>query len=432
MLPAYEAPGRALLEHPRVGDLYPRYMAAASYVSLMMVPLMRTALDRAQALAPEDPVSAGLVPYLKRHIVEETHGDELGSASLDDLAAVGIDTDAVRTGRLPEKMAALIGTQYFRILHAHPVAILGLLWLEAYPPDASIVERLVEKTGLPREGFSQLLLHSDLDVRHGEELHDVVDGLPLEPWHERLIVLTALQTMSFLIDVWTDIVGGDRDRTPNRGSGGHAVAAEDPHAEVIKEYRAQLDGIRARAEQGGTLVAAVIAAAITAGAAGAVAHRPDWVRVLGALALVAWTGTALLYLHAIMAVRVVDVPVDDPRDALRERLAGVARRAKRDVGIAFLATRAALVVTVAVLLGLLFTDRELQFRTARLVLSDPGARSVSQACGRPVATTLDADAATSQLNGQYLAVRPRPADCGKDTIVRVRRSDVLAVRTARP
>ena len=190
-------------------DLCPPYMAASAHVSLVMVPLMEAALDRSRALAPTDPVAAGLIDYLERHIVEEMHGDEPGDVSLDDLAALGVDVGALLVDPLPEKVAALTGTLYFRILYAHPVAMLGLLWLEVYPPQARSVERLIERTGLPREGFSQLLLHADLDVRHGEELQDVVDALPLEPWHEQLIGLTALQSMGFLIDTWLEIVGDE-------------------------------------------------------------------------------------------------------------------------------------------------------------------------------------------------------------------------------
>jgi hypothetical protein len=212
VLPALERPGRLLVEHPQVRELLPAYLTAGSYVSLVMVPLMEAALDRSRALAPDDAVAAALVGYLERHIVEETHADEPGGGSLDDLAALGVDTDALRVGPLPERMAALIGTQYFRILHAHPVSILGLLWLEVYPPDPAMVDRLMERTGLPRDGFRQLVLHSDLDVRHGRELREVVDALPLEPWHERLVGLSALETIAFLVDTWLDALGADPAR----------------------------------------------------------------------------------------------------------------------------------------------------------------------------------------------------------------------------
>jgi hypothetical protein len=206
ILPAFATPGGLLLEHPRARELYPRYLAAGAYVALAMVPLMEVALERGRALAPQDPVAAGLATYLERHIPEEMHGEEPGRAALDDLEAVGVDTAALRARPLPQKIAALIGTQYFWILHCHPVAILGLLELEAYHPYAPAVERLIERTGLPRDGFRQLLLHAELDVEHADELHRVLDSLPLEPHHEQLIGLSALRTMACLIDAWLEIV----------------------------------------------------------------------------------------------------------------------------------------------------------------------------------------------------------------------------------
>jgi hypothetical protein len=218
VLPAFDRPGRLLVEHPRARDLFPAYMVASTHMSLVMVPLMETALERSRALAATDPVAAGLIGYLEKHIVEEMHGDEPGDVSLDDLVAVGVDVPALLVGPLPEKTAALIGTLYFRVLYAHPVAVLGLLWLEVYPPQAPSVERLIERTGLPREGFEPLLEHADLDIGHGEELQDVVDALPLEPWHEQLIGLTALQSMGFLIDAWMEVLDAGAE-TPTAAEG---------------------------------------------------------------------------------------------------------------------------------------------------------------------------------------------------------------------
>lgn len=206
LVPAFATPGRLLLEHPRARFLYPRYLAVSSFVSLAMVPLLETALLRARALTPGDHVAARLGDYLERHIPEEMHGDEPGRATLDDLEALGVDTVALRTGPLPPKIAALIGTQYFWIWSCHPVAILGFLELEALHPHVAMVEQLIERTGLPRKGFRQLLLHAEVDIDHAEELHRVLDSLPLEPRQEELIAVSALQTMAFLIDAWLDVV----------------------------------------------------------------------------------------------------------------------------------------------------------------------------------------------------------------------------------
>jgi len=213
VLPAFAAPGRLLLEHPRAKELYPPYLAAGAYVALAMVPLMETALDRARALAPDDPIASGLVEYLERHIPEEMHGEGPDHAVLDDLEAIGVDTASMQASALPTPVAAIIGMQYFWILQWHPVAILGLLELEAYHPHVPAVEELIQKTGLPRDGFRQLLLHAELDVEHAEELHLVLDSLPLEPRHEALISLAALQTMGLLIDAWLDVVT-ETDQSP--------------------------------------------------------------------------------------------------------------------------------------------------------------------------------------------------------------------------
>ena len=203
---AYGTPGRLLLEHPRARELCPQYLATGAYVALVMVPLMEAALDRAKELAPDDAVAAGLIEYLEHHIPEEMHGDEPGGELMEDLAVLGVDVDALRARRVPPPLAALIGSQFFRIRHAHPVSVLGFLWLEEYPPNAASIEQLIEVTGLPREGFRQLLLHSEVDVRHGAELRAIMDSLPLQPWHEELIGLSALETMAYLIEAWLELV----------------------------------------------------------------------------------------------------------------------------------------------------------------------------------------------------------------------------------
>jgi hypothetical protein len=169
------------------------------------VPLLETALEQARELA-SDPVAKGLMPYFERHIAEESHGDEPGEDTLDDLAALGVDPVVLRASLPAPKVAALIGAQYYWVLRHHPVAVLGFLELEAYHPDRSTVELLIERTGLPRDGFRQLLLHAELDVGHADELHDVLDSLPLDLRHEQLIGVSALQTFSLLAEALLDVV----------------------------------------------------------------------------------------------------------------------------------------------------------------------------------------------------------------------------------
>jgi heme oxygenase-like protein len=207
VLPAYGAPLARLLEHPRADVLYPRCLIVSYHISRSMVPLMEAALAHARALGPGDPVAAGLAAYLEHHIPEEMHDDVPGDAVVDDLAALGLDPVEVRALPTTPQIAALIAAQLAWMSEDHPVAILGFLELEAHNADRATVERLIAKTGLPREGFGQLLLHSKLDLVHAKELHRVIDALPLEAAHEQLIGLSALHTMSLVTEAFLDAIG---------------------------------------------------------------------------------------------------------------------------------------------------------------------------------------------------------------------------------
>jgi hypothetical protein len=216
VLPAFDVPGRLLLDHPRARELCPRYLAVNWYLALASVPLMEAALERAGALAARDPVAAGLAEYLERHIPEEMHGEEPGREALADLEALGVEPAALRRRPPPPKVAAIVGTHFFWIWQGHPVAVLGFLEIEAFHPDRATVERLIEKTRLPRDGFRQLLLHVDLDIAHARELHRVLDSLPLESHHEQLIGVSALQTIALLTDAALEIVADGAPPTSER------------------------------------------------------------------------------------------------------------------------------------------------------------------------------------------------------------------------
>lgn len=194
-LPLYGAPLQHLLRGAEAREHYPRCLIVSYHLSRSMVPLMEAALSRAEALGPSDRVAAGLAVYLERHIPEEMHSVEPGDAVVDDLAALGFDPERVRELPTTPQIATLVADLLGWINGRHPVAILGFLELEAHQADRATVERLIDKTGLPREAFGQLLLHARLDLVHAKDLHRVLDALPLEPWQEELIGQSAMRSM---------------------------------------------------------------------------------------------------------------------------------------------------------------------------------------------------------------------------------------------
>jgi hypothetical protein len=83
--------------------------------------------------------------------------------------------------------------------------VLGFLQLEHYQPQPAAVQRLIEATGLPR-GFGQMLLHSEVDIMHSQELDTLLNSLPLTREQEELIGISALQTIALLIDAALEVV----------------------------------------------------------------------------------------------------------------------------------------------------------------------------------------------------------------------------------
>lgn len=192
LLPVQLAAGRRLLDHARVRDAYAEYLVTMHGIIRASVPLMRAATAQAAELRG-DPIAAGLVEYLAEHIDEEADHDEW---LLEDLELIGVPRASVIERPPTSTVAALVGAQYYWMLHYHPVALLGYIAvLEGYPPDPHDVERLEERTGYPRDAFRTLAAHAELDQHHRDELFATIDGLPLTEPQERVLGVSAVYTV---------------------------------------------------------------------------------------------------------------------------------------------------------------------------------------------------------------------------------------------
>ena len=204
VLPVHLAAGGRLVAHPRIRELDPRYLAASHGIIRASVPLMRAALGEAQTRASDDPVAAGLAEYLEKHVDEEVgHDDWL----LEDLEVLGVPAADVVARPPSPSVATLVGAQYYWALHHHPVTVLGYVaLLEGYPPSIEDVDRLIQRTGYPREAFRTLIRHAELDPLHRDELDEALDGRPLRPEHEDAIALAALHSVYAFARVVEDLL----------------------------------------------------------------------------------------------------------------------------------------------------------------------------------------------------------------------------------
>jgi hypothetical protein len=194
---------RAFLAHPSLREIFPEYLLRLYCAVRAIVPLMETARTRALTMADSCPVAAALVPYLTQHIEEETGHDEW---LLEDMQVLGMSRADVLSRPPARTVAALVGAQYYWVLHAHPVAFLGYATVvEGTPVRAETLEHLVQ-AGIPRGALRTLYLHAELDIGHGAEAAQFLDGLPLTADHSRLIGLSALHSIEQLSLVIDELV----------------------------------------------------------------------------------------------------------------------------------------------------------------------------------------------------------------------------------
>jgi hypothetical protein len=180
----------ALVEHPRLGELWPEYLVLQHQIIRATVPLTEAALARAREL--DDPLAPPLARYLEEHVDEELGHDE---TLLGDLELLGLDRKTVLDRMPPPSVAALVGGQYYWIHHYHPVAFLGYVALmEGYPPTAELIDELVERSGHPRAAFRTYVEHAELDPGHRDHLDRTIDSLPLDASHEVALGISTIAT----------------------------------------------------------------------------------------------------------------------------------------------------------------------------------------------------------------------------------------------
>jgi Iron-containing redox enzyme len=202
-LPRLVAAQHRLDQHPEPAAAWLAFLGVLSGTIRASVPLLETARDRARELSAADPVAAGLVDYLRRHAEEERGHDEW---VLEDLQSVGVAPAELLSRPPSGAVAALVGAQYYWVLHYHPICVLGyLMVLEGNPPNRRRLHDLQSRSGLPASAFRTMLEHADLDIGHAAELDDLLDRLPLSPSHNEALGLSAISTVAGLTRVLQEL-----------------------------------------------------------------------------------------------------------------------------------------------------------------------------------------------------------------------------------
>jgi hypothetical protein len=185
-----------LLERPDLRGLVMAHLVLLHQIIRASVPLLEAAFREARNR--DDDLCRLLTPYLERHIDEERDHDEW---TLQDLESAGVRRAQALAATPPPDVAALVGAQYYWILHHHPVALVGYIAvLEGNTPSEALIDQLRSRTALPDSAFRTLRLHAVEDPEHQAALDRLIDVLPLDAQQERLIAASAMHTGAKLAD----------------------------------------------------------------------------------------------------------------------------------------------------------------------------------------------------------------------------------------
>ncbi len=202
VMPELAGATRRLVDDTRVAQLYVDYLMACHGILRATIPLLE--LARREAFAYDDAASRTLAAYLEKHIEEEAGEDEW---LLQDLELLGVDRSSV-LARVPSPtVARLVGAQYYWVLHAHPVSVLGYLAaLERQPPSREFIDDLIRRTGHDAAAFRTLIAHADLDPLHRDELDELLDHIQLTSEQWTLVGLSAMNSVHLLASVLDEVL----------------------------------------------------------------------------------------------------------------------------------------------------------------------------------------------------------------------------------
>lgn len=183
-------------------------------------------------------------------------------------------------------------------------------------------------------------------------------------------------------------------------------------------YRKAIDApeaARRRAQGAYAIAGAVAAAVVTAGAFGDLAGRPLSVRLLGAMALIAWIATAALFMRAVAA------PFKSLRKELFSKLdfvnevMGKAESEREAVDDRQLLARSAAALasflTVAVVALALFLPAASDAKAGMVDLSPGEQKSLSALCGEPVPEVMTGEIDEGSSGDDTLSFDPAAKLC---------------------
>jgi hypothetical protein len=155
----------------------------------------QTLLDfaAAQAALRGDEALTPFIDWARTHAQEEKDHHKW---YLDDLLAMGFRQSDLEDLIADDIVLEVLGMQFSLIATAHPVSILGHVFvLEGYQTEPSVIYELARRFSLPDEGIRTILYHLEVDKEHRKPIVELIDLYSANNFFYQTIQKAAIATI---------------------------------------------------------------------------------------------------------------------------------------------------------------------------------------------------------------------------------------------
>jgi hypothetical protein len=143
-----------------------------------------------------------LVPFINWAKIHAQEEKDHHKWYLDDLLAIGFCQPEVENIIADDIVLELLGVQFALIATAHPVSILGYVFvLEGYISKPQAIYELAQRFSIPDEGLRTIIHHAEIDQEHRKPISELID---LYSWNEFLYG-TMLKAAITTLSGWTKL-----------------------------------------------------------------------------------------------------------------------------------------------------------------------------------------------------------------------------------
>lgn len=146
-----------------------------------------------QAVLRDDENLAPFIDWAKTHAPEEKDHHKW---FFDDLIAIGFRQSELENMIADEVILEMLGVQFALMATAHPVSILGYVFvLEGYNSSSAAINEIGRRFSIPDEGLRTILYHAEVDQEHRKPIIELIDCYGSNDFWYRTILKAAIATL---------------------------------------------------------------------------------------------------------------------------------------------------------------------------------------------------------------------------------------------